>query len=159
MGEEKGSGRRRRRVGGREEVRSRWRGTRGRTLGGRRGGGRGRPVGGKTERLGTEGGKRRRALHASGDRGMTVLPPFRTRTRTPSSSVCRRSSEVSDTPPKRPPPSDWLTDRRPEEGHISARFWNRQGFEATNGEECDSIPDRAMIVREVGVGWERDNRG
>lgn len=159
MGEERGSGRRRRRVGGKEEVRSRWRGTRGRTLGGRRGGERGRPVGGKTERLGTEGGKRRRALHARGDRGMTVLPPFRTRTRTPSSSVCRRSSEVSDTPPKRPPPSDWLPDRRPEEGRISVRFWSRQGSEATNGEECDSIPDRATIVREEGVGWERDNRG
>ena len=159
MGEERGSGRRRRRVGGKEGVRSRWRGTRGRTLGGKRGGGRGHPVGGKTETLGTEGGKRRRALHPSGDRGMTVLPPFHTRIRTPSSSVCRRSSEVSDTPPKRLPPSDWLPDRRPEEGRISARFWNRQGFEATNGEECDSIPDRATTAREEGVGWGCDNRG
>lgn len=159
MGEERGSGRRRRRVGGKEGVRSRWRGTRGRTLGGKRGGGRGHPVGGKTEGLGREGGKRRRALHPSGDRGMTVLPPFRTRIRTPLSSVCRRSSEVSDTPPKQPPPSDWLPDRRPEEGRTSVRFWSRQQFEVTSGEECDSIPDRATTVREVGAGWGRDNRG
>lgn len=159
MGEERGSGRRRRRVGGKEEVWSRWRGTRGRTLGGRRGGGQGRPVGGKREALGTEGGKRRRALHPSGDRGMTVLPPFHTRICTPLSSVCRCSSEVSDTPPKRPPPSDWLPDRRPEEGRISVRFWSRQGSEATSGEECDSIPDRATTAREVGAGWGRDNRG
>ena len=94
-----------------------------------------------------------------GDDGVSVVPPFHIRTQTPLSSVCHHSIVVSDKPLKRRYPSDWLFDRNPEEGHISAQSLNQRWLVVKSDDLYGMFLNRATIVREVGVEWEGDNRG